>query len=172
MHVNSNLSLVVNTKMNHREQRKERNRRDRDTEKGVAWKKDTTQSKSRKIEIVEKRYKNTAGRGILEREQRRQREKRKEFHACPRELLSGSSTTGSLLPSKAAPYCTEISSEEVCVWMCVWGGRVCQVFLCMNECVFVWAHVGSCIHLCRGGCVCLSVCAWVYQRVVGRKREQ
>lgn len=54
--------------------------------------------------------KNAAGRGILVWEQRRQterqREKRKEFHGCPRELLSGSSTTGSLLPSKAAPYCT------------------------------------------------------------------
>ena len=82
---------------------------------------------SRKLENRESEKKpadkNTAGRRTLEREQRRQRErqreKRKEFHGCPRELLSGSSTTGSLLPSKAAPHCTEISSEEVCVCVCV-----------------------------------------------------
>lgn len=51
--------------------------------------------------------------------------KRTEFYACPRELLSGSSTTGSLLPSKAASHCTEISWEEV---------NMCGEVLCVKMC--------------------------------------
>lgn len=96
------------------------------------------QNKIRKIEKVKKKTdKNTAGRRILEQEQKRQKErqrkKRREFHACPRELLSGSSRTGSLLPSKAAPYCTEISTEEVCMCECAHVVRSCVSSVCMYE---------------------------------------
>jgi len=109
--------------------------------------------------------KKTAGRRILEAEQRRQkkrqREKRRAFHGCPRELLSGSSTTS--LPT-AFRSCTEISCQEVCVCVCVCVCACCREKWSLgNNLSLQWSLSTHCVCACV--CLCASVpckvCVWL-----------
>ena len=68
--------------------------------------------------------------------------------------------------------CVSVLSD--CLWMCVWGGKVCDVIirgldckhlpsLCVCFCEEICEYVSVCLCVCV--CVCVCLCVWLWLSV-------